>query len=107
MDLSRPTDDIHRDLRARYPREPGMWWELDEGDRTGWVYGGDSRVLARLEHAVMWRGRGALPPDAPSSLRAAVECLCYRDCGQDSLSGRWHQHEGEPCPVHPDAPEVG
>jgi hypothetical protein len=35
------------------------------------------------------------------------DCTCYLDCREDSHSGRWHQHEGEPCPVHPDAPVVG
>jgi hypothetical protein len=36
-------------------------------------------------------------------------CECYLDCDEDSdnacsLSGCWHVHPGEPCPVHPDAP---
>jgi hypothetical protein len=36
-------------------------------------------------------------------------CECYLDCAEDpdnacSLSGDWHVHPGEPCPVHPDAP---
>lgn len=36
-------------------------------------------------------------------------CECVKDCAQDpptacSLSGEWHVHPGEPCPVHPDAP---
>jgi hypothetical protein len=107
MDLSRPTEDIHADLRARYPRVVGLWWELDEGDKTGWVYAGDNRILAKLEHATLWRGRGPLPPNAPSSLRHAVECMCHMDCHADSQSGRWHQHEEEPCLAHPDAPMVG
>jgi hypothetical protein len=39
----------------------------------------------------------------------AAECWCYRNCAENpatacSLSGRWHVHAGEPCPVHPDAP---
>lgn len=36
-----------------------------------------------------------------------AECTCYHDCGKDSHSGDWHQHESEPCPVHPDATMVG
>ena len=107
MDLSRPTDDIHADLRARWPRQTGLWWELDEGEAAGWVYGGDDRVLARLQHAVMWRGRGPLPANASSAERHAVECTCHKDCHADSHSGNWHQHEDEPCPAHPDAPMVG
>jgi hypothetical protein len=35
------------------------------------------------------------------------ECTCYRDCGDDSHTGEWHQHEDEPCSVHPDAVMVG
>lgn len=50
-----------------------------------------------------WRGRGE-----PASEREAsfVECTCYRDCADDSMSGTWHQHGDDPCPVHPDAPVV-
>ena len=33
-------------------------------------------------------------------------CTCHFECRQDSHSGRWHQHEDEPCSVHPDAPMV-
>jgi len=36
-----------------------------------------------------------------------ADCTCYKDCGKDSVSGDWHQHEDDPCPVHPDAPMVG
>lgn len=36
-----------------------------------------------------------------------ADCTCYYACGADSHSGGWHQHEGEPCPDHPDAPMVG
>lgn len=35
------------------------------------------------------------------------ECTCHHTCSADSHSGRWHQHEDEPCPVHPAAPMVG
>jgi len=35
------------------------------------------------------------------------DCTCYHDCRKDSHSGSWHQHEDEPCPVHPDAQVVG
>jgi hypothetical protein len=37
----------------------------------------------------------------------AADCSCFMDCGSDSHSGTWHQHEGDPCPVHPNAPTVG
>lgn len=36
-------------------------------------------------------------------------CECIHTCADDpatacSLSGEFHTHPGEPCPVHPDAP---
>ena len=36
-----------------------------------------------------------------------TDCTCHHDCEKDSHTGEWHQHEDEPCPVHPDAPMVG
>lgn len=31
------------------------------------------------------------------------ECLCVQDCEPGCrLSGRWHNHADEVCPVHPD-----
>ena len=56
LDLSRSTRAIDRELRALYPHVAGFWWELDEGDRSGWVYRPDSRLVARLVHAAP-RGR--------------------------------------------------
>lgn len=45
----------------------------------------------------------------PDDTKAMAYCLCYHSCMEDprtgcSLSGDWHVHAGEPCPVHPDAP---
>jgi hypothetical protein len=39
----------------------------------------------------------------------AADCTCYHTCAEDpgtacSLSGEWHVHPGEPCPVHPGVP---
>ncbi len=39
--------------------------------------------------------------------RDASNCTCHHTCEQDSHSGDWHQHEDDPCPVHPSAPIVG
>jgi hypothetical protein len=50
MDLSRPTGKIHFDLRQRWPRMVGMWWELESGEKSGWVYDGNDRILAKLVH---------------------------------------------------------
>jgi hypothetical protein len=53
IDLSRTTEAIHRDLRARWPRVIDLWWELDEGDagdeKSGFVFDGN-KILARLVH---------------------------------------------------------
>lgn len=32
------------------------------------------------------------------------DCTCYHDCRSCTLSGDWHVHPGERCPVHLDAP---
>jgi hypothetical protein len=55
MDLSRNDDAIHRDLRARWPQDPFMWWELDPSEQTGWVYSRSNRILARIVQAVRVR----------------------------------------------------
>src|SRR5258708_6900232 len=39
--------------------------------------------------------------------RLGADCTCYYGCSKDSHSGSWHQHEDEPCTVHPDATVVG
>jgi hypothetical protein len=41
------------------------------------------------------------PPEIVGPGKAT--CECYHDCRDCSLSGDWHVHPGEPCPVHPDA----
>ena len=51
LDLSRADNVIHRDLRARWPRDPGMWWELETDEQSGWVYSASNKILARLVHA--------------------------------------------------------
>jgi hypothetical protein len=63
------------------------------------------------------------PPDWPEYLawvpavpagvtRPWYDCACVQYCDQDpatscSHSGEWHQHEQEPCPVHPSALMTG
>lgn len=49
MDLSRDTVTIHLDLKDRWPRE-SIWWELEPGEKTGWVYGDKDRILVKLVH---------------------------------------------------------
>jgi hypothetical protein len=41
--------------------------------------------------------------------RNVIACECVHDCESDPatrcyLSGDWHVHPDEPCPVHPHAP---
>ena len=40
----------------------------------------------------------------PDAEEVGKDCSCYMDCHRDSLSGRFHQHQGEPCEAHPEAP---
>jgi hypothetical protein len=47
MDLRRPDEEIHRDLRVRWPSVIDLWWELEEDERSGWVWS-HNRVLAKL-----------------------------------------------------------
>jgi hypothetical protein len=59
--------------------------------------------------AEMERGWARQDEEARAIRRAAAECTCHHTCAEDprircSLSGEWHVHPGEPCPVHPDAP---
>lgn len=44
------------------------------------------------------------PRHAAPEPRISFACTCYHDCGSCSLSGEWHVHPRERCPVHPDAP---
>ena len=55
MDLSRSTDEIHRDLRTRFPTHPTLWWELEENERSGWVYKSNSSILCKLVHTKVER----------------------------------------------------
>lgn len=53
-----------------------------------------------------WNG-DATDPDAAA--RAARECACLHSCAEDpatacSLSGDFHIHPDQPCPVHLEAP---
>lgn len=58
-------------------------------------------AIARIRHMVhLLAGKG------DEDCRHCV-CTCHHTCGKDSHSGDWHQHENDPCPVHPDAPMVG
>jgi hypothetical protein len=50
MDLSRATKVIDQDLASRYPQVRGLWWELEEDEKTGWVYDSRSYIVAKLVH---------------------------------------------------------
>jgi hypothetical protein len=49
---------------------------------------------------------GFTPPSEDEKLNVG-DCTCHLYCGNDSHSGTWHTHEGDPCPLHPHAPVVG
>lgn len=48
LDLRRSIEAIHADLRARYPRVVGLWWELEPDEKSGWVYTGSSHIVCKL-----------------------------------------------------------
>jgi len=56
MDLSRTTEVIDHDLMQRYPQVRGLWWELEEDEKSGWVYDSRSYVIAQLVHVVSTEG---------------------------------------------------
>jgi len=51
MDLSKSDQEIHRELRAKWPLVIDLWWELEMDERSGWVYN-RNRCLVRLVHVV-------------------------------------------------------
>lgn len=69
----------------------------------------DRRGIERWSLKNIARSRRAKRSRTPlaASITAAADCTCHVDCNADSHSGAWHQHEDEPCPVHPDALMVG
>jgi hypothetical protein len=82
LDLSRPTDAIDADLRARWPHATGLTWELETDERSGWAYSGVS-ILAKLQSNAPrytlgpWglcdsadaRGKGYIRQIGPNSIR--------------------------------------
>lgn len=74
-------------------------------------------VLHRRVYEPIGTALELIPVEDPDSIVGRVlrddasTCECYHTCGEDgagcSHSGDWHVHEGEPCPVHPDATVVG
>jgi len=75
----------------------------------------DQRKLAKavLAWAREPRDHGGINPYMLEFVKFAGEivasemCACYKDCRQDSHSGDWHTHEGQPCSTHPQATMVG
>ena len=35
--------------------------------------------------------------------KVSEECTCWYECDRERHTSRWHQHEDDKCPVHPDA----
>lgn len=80
LDLSRSVSKIDRDLRNEFPQHAStLWWELDEGDKSGWVYKADNHILAKLVHV------GSTKPEV--ILRVAWSCLGHPD-GQGHMTWR-------------------
>lgn len=74
------------------------------------AHGQPARARDFYDLASMLLGEFIAPVKPERGVPAKVaDCLCYHSCGENpatgcSLSGRWHVHAGEPCPVHLDAP---
>ena len=49
LNLRRPTEEIYRDLCAKWPNVVGLWWELDDNNHTGWARC-STEILAKLVH---------------------------------------------------------
>ena len=71
-------------------------------DKGGRRYASHPDVTTAQKAGIRWAGRRFRVEGPDPS-----DCTCYYGCGDDSLSETWHQHEDDPCPVHPNAPMVG
>ena len=71
-----------------------------------------------LAQPLIWRYADSvdgIDPELARDLRHALRregydpehCSCVFECGKDSQSGHWHQHEDEPCKMHPYQVMVG
>lgn len=66
-----------------------------------------ARNRAEQLNATGYPRRFRVCEDTDQTIPDDKDCTCYLDCREDSHSRRWHQHEGEECPVHVCAPMVG
>jgi hypothetical protein len=95
--LEKPWDEMTADeIGATPPHQLAMMAQRDLFARHGRL-----EEWERETRPVLW------PELTPA--RSAADCTCYHTCAENpatacSLSGEWHVHPGEPCPVHLDAP---
>jgi hypothetical protein len=117
----RGEDHIVRGLEnpARHPHQrvrelPALWEAYPDGHAYE-LWPAVVPYLPANDHmATTWVRRGSFETEAERVSRETLErekaeCTCVHDCADDpatacSLSGEWHVHPEEPCPVHPDAP---
>jgi hypothetical protein len=94
-----------------YAAESAQRWEL-----VGIYFTPDDATAALLDWHRYLTGGGTLAawskahpdgvtPNGRTDLMSHLrDCTCHHDCDDCPLSGDWHVHPGEPCPVHPDVP---
>ena len=91
-------DEVERAIRSELANLPSH--------RRVWVIDSNGKVTRTGERKGR-NGPGDLWVFTP--VNPAADCTCHHTCADDpaercSLSGGWHVHPGDPCPVHPDAP---
>jgi hypothetical protein len=90
------------------PRDSGVLMAQHEGRKhrageTSAVW--DINTMRRLARDILELTEHRA--DGTVARKGHADCECYYDCRADSHTGRWHQHEDDPCPVHPDVEVVG
>jgi len=100
-------DSVIREMTDRAPFIVDMFREATERVMTAAKAEADAWLTGVVHRAGMkaLAEAGGLP-ELPGKAKEP-DCNCYKDCHEDSQSGNWHQHEGEPCLAHPNAPMVG
>lgn len=82
LDTTNKDETLQRQIRALYPRVIDLHWELEDGDKTGWIYSG-SRVLAKIVHI-----SGAHPGVTNEPVALELVALAREHLGIDTLAQR-------------------
>lgn len=100
--------DVLEDVRQRAEAEPQVWTVYHVTNvSTGAAVEAGHVEAGSYDTAVERAKEAGLLPLYQTFRITQATCECYMSCDSCSHSGDWHTHEGEPCPVHPDAVMVG